>query len=83
MADWRYPREVRDGDLEETVRRLLRAAPAEPLCAACLALACETTLIEMRQRIEALLEDRQHFQPEAACASCRRTVPAILYHRAA
>src|SRR5437868_5276562 len=43
-------RDVRDRDLEQRVRRLLRALPREPLCAACLALACGTSLNTMRQQ---------------------------------
>jgi hypothetical protein len=69
-------------DTDRALHRMLMQAPGEPRCAACLALACETSLVSMREGIEALLEDREHFQYETRCASCLRTVPAILYQQA-
>src|SRR2546425_12594856 len=68
-------------DSDQTVRCLLMATPGESLCAACLAFACETSLTEMRKRIERLLEDSTSFQCGSTCAGCRRAVPTIFYRR--
>lgn len=62
----------------ETARRLLVDAAGEPLCDACLALACSVSLSEMRELTEELLT-RASFQSRDRCISCRRTVPAIAY----
>jgi hypothetical protein len=62
-----------------TVRRLLRSAPGEALCDSCLAFACAVSLIEMREATEVLLHTEPQFQRAATCASCRRTVPSIIY----
>jgi len=68
-------------ETDQTVRCLLMATPGEPLCAACLAFACETSLTEMRKRIETLLEDSTSFQCGSTCAGCQRAVPTIFYRR--
>src|SRR3989441_10733261 len=68
-------------DSDQTVRCLLMATPGESLCAACLAFACETSLTEMRKRIETLLEDSTSFQCGSTCAGCQRAVPTIFYRR--
>src|SRR5215470_10527964 len=62
----------------ETVRRLLLDSAGEALCDSCLAFACSTSLLEMRQVTEQLLSGAS-FQRVATCASCRRPVPAIVY----
>ena len=62
-----------------TLRGLLRSAPYEAVCDACLAFACAVSLTEMRALTEALLQIDAQFQRAATCASCRRTVPSILY----
>jgi len=62
----------------DTVRRLLIDAAGEPLCDACLALACSVTLGEMRRVTEELLTTAS-FQRRDSCVSCRHTVPAIAY----
>lgn len=61
-----------------TVRCLLMAGPGEPLCDACLALACAVSLTEMRLITRNLLA-RPEFRRGTACASCRRDVPTIIY----
>ena len=68
------------GGTEHALRRVLQEADGHGLCAACLALACEATLIAMRERIEVLLKDHDHFRCGVRCASCRRTVVTIVYH---
>lgn len=62
----------------ETVRRLLLDAAGEPLCDACLALACSATLAEVR-RIMAELRASPSFELRDRCARCRRPVAAIAY----
>ena len=64
---------------EQAVRRVLKEADGEALCAACLALACESTLMAMRERIEVLLQDHEHFRCGVTCASCGRRVVTIVY----
>ena len=64
---------------EHAVRRLLKEAGGDALCAACLALACEATLTAMRERIETLLLDHEHFRCGVICGSCGRTVVTIVY----
>jgi predicted amidophosphoribosyltransferase len=61
-----------------TVRGLLLAGPGEPLCDACLALACAVSLTEMRLVTRNLLA-RPEFRRGTACASCQRDVPTIVY----
>ena len=61
-----------------TVRRLLSDSPGEALCDACLAFACGTSLAEMREVTRALALEDAAIQRAATCASCRRTVAAIL-----
>jgi len=62
-----------------TLRSLLQSAPGEALCDACLAFACATSLVEMREMTEVLLQTEPQFQRVSSCASCRRIVPAIIY----
>lgn len=69
--------------LQHTVAVLLRQEPGAALCDSCLAFACSTSLNEMRSVTEALVAERGQFQRGAACASCRRTVPATFYKRLA
>jgi hypothetical protein len=45
----------------DDVRRLLSSAPGDPLCAACLAFACATSLREMLAVTETLLEADRDF----------------------
>jgi hypothetical protein len=68
---------------EHAVRRVLREAGGEALCAGCLALACEATLTAMRERVQLLLQDHEHFRCGVVCASCGRTVVTIVYHNSA
>jgi len=62
----------------EIVRCLLLDAADEALCDSCLAFACSASLLETRQVTEELLT-RASFQRSERCASCCRTVPAIMY----
>jgi hypothetical protein len=62
----------------QTARRLLVDAAGEALCNSCLAFACSTSLMEMRQITEELLTSGS-FQRSDRCVSCRRTAPAIAY----
>jgi hypothetical protein len=64
----------------ELARQLLIDAPSDALCDSCLALACGATLVEMRQITKVLLGESTIFRQDATCASCRRTVAAIVYH---
>ena len=68
---------------EQSIRRVLKQAGGEALCAACLALACEATLTAMRERIQVLLQDHEHFRCGVVCASCGRTVVTIVYQNSA
>ena len=71
--------EVR-GDGVATVARLLRSAPGDALCNACLAFACAASFTEMRAWTAILLRaEPQQFRRAPTCASCGRTVPSILY----
>jgi hypothetical protein len=63
----------------ELARRILLDAPGDAQCDACLALACQTTLAEMRSITEQLVAQDATLQPASSCASCRRTVPTIVY----
>ena len=60
-------------------RQLLVDAPGNALCDACLALACGTTVTEMRETTKVLLAHVASFHRASTCASCRRTVPATVY----
>jgi hypothetical protein len=63
----------------DNVRRLLSRAPGEPLCDACLALACASSLDDMRAVTEALAKVDPAFHRGSGCGGCGRTVPTILY----
>jgi len=63
----------------ELARQLLMDGPGDAFCDPCLALACGTTLTEMRSMAKTLLASSASFQQDSTCASCRRTVPAIVY----
>jgi len=63
----------------ELVRQLLVDAPGDALCDACLALACGTTLTEMREITGGLTAADPAIQRAATCASCRRTVAAVVF----
>jgi hypothetical protein len=78
---------VRPSDAEEGVtdltpaeaaRRLLVDAPGQALCDSCLAFACSTGLVEMREITNELLKSVRFLRREA-CVSCRQTVPATAY----
>ena len=62
----------------EIARRLLMDAAGEALCDSCLAFACSVSLTEMREVTKELVSSVS-FQSSERCASCRRTVPAIMY----
>ena len=63
----------------EIVRTLLTHAAGEALCDSCLAFACETSVTEMRQITGQLVIEDPRIERGAACASCGRTVAAIVY----
>src|SRR5438045_3496896 len=63
----------------ELVRQLLVDAPGDALCDACRALACGTTLTEMREITGGLTAADPAIQRAATCASCRRTVAAVVF----
>ena len=66
-------------ELAETVATILKHAPGEPLCDACLAFACAVSLTQMRAVTEQLLEKDLSFTPGSNCASCRRAVASVIY----
>jgi hypothetical protein len=66
-------------DLYDTVRHLLQYEPGAAFCNACLAFACDVSLSEIRTVTEELSRSNEPFHQESTCASCRRTVPSILY----
>lgn len=64
----------------ETVRRLLHAAPGEPLCDACLAFAVQQPLLTVRAITRDLAERLDDFRSGAGpCASCRRHTATTVY----
>jgi hypothetical protein len=64
----------------EAVRIILKQAPGEPLCSACLAFSCSTSLTEMRKITAALVHDSKEFRNASlTCASCRRVTETIVY----
>ena len=54
-------------------------SPGEALCDGCLALACSTSLAEMWEITKTLLTGGESIQQASSCASCRRTIPAIVH----
>jgi hypothetical protein len=58
----------------DDVRRLLSRAPGDSLCDACLALACASSLDDMRAVTEALAETDPAFQRGSGCGGCGRTI---------
>jgi hypothetical protein len=71
-------------DLMATVEVLLRQSPDEALCTACLAFACEVSLIEMRDVFGRLVAaDGRTIEIASVCASCRRAVPSAIYRQPA
>jgi len=67
-------------DVAATLRDLLKSSPGEALCEKCLAFAYAVTVAEIRMLTAALLAaDSQHFRHAPMCASCRRTVPSIVF----
>jgi hypothetical protein len=68
----------------EAVRVILKQAPGEPLCLACLAFSCSTSLAEMQQITAALVQGSKEFgNASLTCASCRRLTATIVYPRPA
>jgi hypothetical protein len=64
----------------DLARQLLFDAPGDALCDSCLALACATTLSEMREITKALVAgESSSFRKAATCANCRRTVATTVY----
>jgi hypothetical protein len=66
-------------ELAERVAAILKHAPGEALCASCLAFACSVSVTEMRGVVERLIASDRTFEQDSSCASCRRTVPSIVY----
>ena len=70
-------------DASEAARAILKQAPGEPLCPACLAFSCSTSLTEMRTITETLIRDDKEFRSSRlTCASCHRVTATIIYSRA-
>jgi hypothetical protein len=63
--------------LVDRLRQLLQTGDA--LCDACLALVCKATLTEIHEITTALVSDDASFQRASTCATCRRTVPTLVY----
>jgi hypothetical protein len=64
----------------DTVRRLLQAAPGEPLCDACLAFAVQQPLLTVRAITRDLAEGLDDFRGGAGpCVSCRRHTATTIY----
>jgi hypothetical protein len=63
----------------DDVRRLLSRAPGDSLCDACLALACASSLDDMRAVTGALAKTDPAFQRGSGCGGCGRTIPTIFY----
>jgi hypothetical protein len=68
-------------EIVATVEAILKQSPGDGLCAACLALACEVSLLEMRQIVERLVGSAGSFDVDPTCARCRRTVTTVVYRR--
>ena len=66
-------------ELVATVEAILKQSPGDGLCAACLAFACEVSLLEMRPVVERLVGSGGSFDVDPTCASCRRTVTSAVY----
>jgi len=66
-------------ELAETVAAILKHAPGEPQCDACLAFACSVSVAEMRAVTERLVVGDSEFDWGSDCASCRRPVASVLY----
>jgi hypothetical protein len=67
-------------DAVEMVRAVLKQGPGEPLCNACLAFACSTSLTEMWQTTAALMRAGGEFTTgPATCTSCRRLTTTFVY----
>ena len=75
----REPRPDLDPPPAEIVRRLLSDSANDALCDSCLAIACRTSLDEMRDTTRALAVEDSNIQHGVTCASCRRTVACILF----
>ena len=63
---------------EKVIRRRLAETPGDALCDACLALACATSLSEMRELTRTLATEDASIERGAVCGSCGRTVACIL-----
>jgi hypothetical protein len=64
----------------EAVRVILKQAPGEPLCPACLAFSCSTSLTAMREITATLVQGSKEFRNTLrTCASCRRQTATIVY----
>jgi len=63
----------------QLARQLLVDAPGDALCNACLALACGTSLAEMREITDALSVSDPAIQRCETCTGCRRTAASIVF----
>jgi len=61
------------------VREILKQAPGDALCDACLAFSCATSLLEMRQITASLREGAEFRNGPTGCASCRRPTTTTVY----
>jgi hypothetical protein len=69
-------------ELMATVESLLKESPGDALCAACLAFACEVSLLEMRDLIDRVVSaDDRSIEIVPSCASCHRTTRSVIYRQ--
>jgi hypothetical protein len=65
------------------VREILKQAPGDALCDACLAFSCGTSLTEMREITISLRQAPEFMDGATPCASCRRPTMTTVYVSAA
>jgi hypothetical protein len=65
------------------VREILKQAPGDALCDACLAFSCATSLLEMREITAALRQTHEFVDGSTPCASCRRPTTTTVQVKAA
>jgi hypothetical protein len=67
-------------ELPDIVTAILKHAPGEPICDACLAFACEVGFAVMHDVTEDLIRSEPNVQRGRSCATCRRLVMSVGYH---
>jgi hypothetical protein len=66
-------------ELPEIVIAILKHAPGEPICDACLAFACDVGLAVMHDVTEELIRAEPDVQRGTTCTTCRRLVTSVGY----